>query len=92
MPATGFTTLDFGAVPGGNVATVVVTGQAGIVSGSSAEAFMMGDSTVDHNADEHAITPMRLSCSAVVAATGFTITAVSDWCLTGTYKVRWVWA
>lgn len=91
MPATGFTTLDFGAAPGGNVATIAVTGQASIVSGSIAEAFMMGDSTVHHNADEHALVPLKLSCSAVVAATGFTITAVSDWRLTGTFKVRWVW-
>jgi hypothetical protein len=95
MGATGTATIDFGAAPGTNVTSVVVTGQTGILSGSFAEAFMMADSTVSgatgHNAEEHKLVPIKLTCGSVVAGTGFTIFAESSWRLTSTFQVRWVW-
>lgn len=92
MSATGISTLDFGAVPGTNIASVTVTGQTGITSNSHAEAWMMADSTDDHNAVEHQVAPIKITCGSIVADTGFTITGVTDWRLTGTFKVHWVWS
>lgn len=92
MPGTGTATINFGAAPGGHQAQVAVTGQTTIVSGSLCEAFMMLDSTADHSADEHLIAPIRLVCGSVVAGTGFTIYACSEWSLTGSFSVRWVWS
>lgn len=92
MPATGSTTISFGSAPGTNMVTATVTGQTAIVAGSSAEAFIMGEASASHNAYEHAFVPIRLTCGSVVAGTGFTITAVSELRLTGTFNVRWVWA
>lgn len=91
MGAQGTATLDFGATPGSSFTETVIAGQAGILSGSLCEAFMMGDTTVDHNAYEHAVVPLRLTCGSIVAGVGFTITAVSDWRLDGTFVVHWVW-
>lgn len=92
MPGTGTATIDFGAAPGTNIVSVAVTGETGILSGSAVEAWIMGQSTATHNAYEHAVAPIKLSCGSIIAATGFTITAVTDWRLTGTFTVRWVWA
>ena len=91
MGATGTATLNFGSAPGTNVVTVAVTGQGAIGSGSHCEAWLMGDSTADHNAVEHAVAPIRCSCGSIVAGTGFTITAICDWRLTGQFTVHWVW-
>ena len=91
----GTATLDFGAYPGSNEATVVVTGQTSIGATSKAEAYIMGgDSTVDHTANDHRYFPLftALTCDAMVAGTGFTIYATSTEKLQGTFLVRWVWA
>jgi hypothetical protein len=93
MAGYGTAVLDFGT-PGGlinNKATVAITGQAGITSGSYCEAFLMGDATALHNADEHLMVEMSVRCSVPTAGVGFTITAASEWGLTGTFNVRWVW-
>jgi len=92
--ATGTATLDFGSTPT-DVASVVVTGQAGIVSGSLVEAwFMQDDTTADNGSDEHneASAMCQLVCGAIVAATGFTIFANTLGVLgIGTFKVKWAW-
>jgi len=90
--ASGTATLTFGSAPGTNFVTVVVTGQASIGVNSHVEAFLMGSTTATHNAIEHMIVPIRLSCGDIVAATGFTIYASTDFRLTGTFTVHWVWA
>jgi hypothetical protein len=91
--AVGTATLDFGAAPGTNIVSVVVTGQASITGTSSVEAFMMGtDSTATHNTYEHSMVPIRLSCIAIAAGTGFTIQGISETRLTGTFVIRWVWS
>lgn len=93
MGAVGTATLDFGAFPGANEASVSVTGQAAIAPDSFAEAWFMRDSTSDHSADDHAWAAYfaALSAGDLVAGTGFTIRAVSTEKLTGTWLVRWVW-
>ena len=83
--------LNFGATPGTNIVTTTVTGQAAIVSDSFVEAFMMGETTAEHNAYEHNIVPLTLACGNIVAGTGFDIVASSDLRLDGTFSVKWVW-
>jgi hypothetical protein len=92
--ATGTVTIDFGAFPGSNTATVTVSGQGSILATSNVEAFFMAESTVDHTANDHKFAALlaQLVCSVPVAATGFDIDAVSTEKLQGTFKLRWVWA
>ena len=89
--AIGSATLDFGAT-GTKTASVAVTGQGAILSGSHVEAFVMGETSADHNAIEHRIAPIKLVCGDVVAGVGFTVFAASEWTLTGEFSIRWVWA
>lgn len=94
MSATGTATIDFGAHPGSNEASVTVTGQASILATSKVEAFVMGDDTsLDHTASDHRylLTFAALSCGTPTAATGFTIYARSHEKLTGRFSLRWVW-
>ena len=92
MPGTGSATLDFGAAPGTSVVTTTITGETGILSTSHVEAWMMGDSTADHNAYEHLIVPLVVRCGSITDGAGFDIIASSDLRLTGTFTVHWVWA
>lgn len=87
----GTGTLAFGAAPGTNCLEVVITGEAGIISGSQVEAYLMADATVDHNAVEHAIVPITLRCGAISPGVGFTVYASSEWRLTGDFTFHWVW-
>lgn len=80
------------ASPGANLATTTVTGLIGIASNSSASAFLLGsDSTSDHNAYEHEVINLELSCDNFVVDVGFDITATSTQRLEGDFKVRYVW-
>lgn len=93
MGAQGTIVLDFGSTPA-QEATVSVTGQAGIVAGSHAEAFFMQDTTADNGLEEHqeaaAICP--LVCGPVTPGVGFPILAQSLGPLgMGQFSVRWVW-
>lgn len=92
---TGTSTVDFGSTPI-ETASLVVTGQAGILTTDLVEVFFMGsDSTADHPAETHKwILPtyVRAVADALVAGTGFTITLLSQFKLKGQVKVRWVWA
>lgn len=73
MPAQGTATLDFGAFPGKSDASVDVTGQTGIASGSLVEAWIRPVDTADHTADEHLVESIRVIAGNIVAGTGFTI-------------------
>ena len=93
MAITGSAVLDFGSAPGTTMVTTTVTGQGSILIGSNVEAYVMGnDSTATHNAIEHQLVPMTLRCGNIVAGTGFDIVASSEYRLSGTFAVRWVWA
>lgn len=91
---TGTATIDFGANPGTNEASVVVTGIAAIGGSAKAEAFFMYSTSASHTANDHAYAALftGLSCGTVVAATGFTIYARSSEKLTGTFTLQYVWA
>ena len=91
----GTSTIDFGAFPGNNEASVAVTGQGSISATSKAEAYIMADDTTsDHTASDHRYVAalMGLTCGTPTTAAGFTIYARSTEKLQGTFALRWVWA
>jgi len=93
--AQGTAEIDFGAHPGANEASVVVTGQGSISATSKAEAYVMADdTTTDHTAQDHRYVGLwlHLTCGTPSAGTGFTIYGRSDQKLHGKWAVRWVWA
>ena len=93
--ATGTATLNFGAHPGVNEASVAVTGQGAISATSKVEAWVMADDTSsNHTASDHRYFAALagLTCGTPTAATGFTIYARSTEKLSGQFTVRWVWA
>jgi hypothetical protein len=73
MAAQGTTNLDFGVFPGKSDASVAVTGQTGILSGSLVEAWLLPAATADHSADEHLVEAIKVLAGNIVAGTGFTI-------------------
>lgn len=94
FPHTGAATIDFGAAPGTNIATVTITGQPQIYATSQITAWISGmSSTASHNATEHAIMPLAMTVTptAIVVGTGFTLTALTQLRLTGTIQVNWSW-
>lgn len=91
----GTATIDFGAHPGSNEASVAVTGQGAISATSKAEAFIMADDTTgDHTASDHRYLAafVGLTCGTPTAGTGFTIYARSAEKMRGQFSIRWVWA
>jgi hypothetical protein len=91
--SVGTAVLDFGASPAAE-ASVTVTGQSGILSGSTVDAFIQGGTTADNGAEDHrfAVVALRLIADSVVAGTGFTIYATSiSGLATGTFNVKWRW-
>jgi hypothetical protein len=86
-------TINFGAEPGSNQATVAVAGQGTILATSSAQAFLMAEPSADHTANDqaYAATVIGLTCSVPVAGVGFNIIATTNEKLTGTVTVRWFW-
>lgn len=92
MATTGEVTLDFGTNPVTD-GSVVVTGQAGILTTSYVEAWIMGAITTDHNEDEHIYENIEIRCGIPTAATGFTIYGISTVGeTTGQFKIKWVWS
>jgi hypothetical protein len=91
--ASGKITVSFGAFPGVSDVKVSVTGQTGLVAGTSLiEAWVLGESTSDHPSDEQSL--MINACAIdPVSGVGFTILCTSiDTQLTwGNYSVAWVW-
>jgi hypothetical protein len=93
--AIGTATIDFGAFPGSNEASIAVTGQTSISATSKVESFVMGDETSGtHTASDHRYFAalVGLTCGTPSAGIGFTIYARSTEKLTGTFALRWVWA
>lgn len=73
MGATGTTTIDFGAFPGSSDASVDVTGQTGILTGSLVEAWIRPVATSDHTDTEHMVETLRVVAGNISAGVGFTI-------------------
>lgn len=96
MP-TGTATVNFGAFPGKDVATLVVAGQTGIASTSLIEVWMREAATAEHSADEHSMLKDYINFSAppglVVAGTSFTIQATCEdkSRMFGNVNVNWAW-
>lgn len=91
----GTATIDFGAFPGANEASVVVSGQTSILATSKVEAYIMGDDTAGtHTASDHRYVGLwlALTCGTPTAATGFTVYGRSAEKLQGQFAIRWVWA
>lgn len=95
---TGDAIIDFGANPTG-YAAVDVTGEASITVASKVEAYLDPilatalSGFVNHNAEEHAVAEIKISCTDLVAGVGFTIRAFYRFNpgLTGTWAVSWVY-
>ena len=90
--ATGIATIDFAG--NSQRAVTTVSGQAALASNSHVEAWLMGDSTAEHNAYEHEMAAfmVRFVCDNIIAGSSFDIVAVSlEYRLTGTFAVHWVW-
>lgn len=91
----GTAIINFGAYPGSNEASVVVTGQSSITNTSKAEAYFMGDDTAGtHTASDHryASTLIGLTCGTPTSGAGFTIYARCLGKMQGQFQVRFVWA
>lgn len=92
MGAQGKTTIDFGAFPGTTDVKLAITGQASIVAGSLAEAWIFPEATADHTVDEHVVEQFDLCPRDIVAGTGFTIHAVTrGHRLYGLWTIAWCW-
>jgi len=92
--ATGTTTVNMGAAAPGERGEkrVTVTGQAAIVAGSLAEAWVRCESSADHSADEHFIENLEVRTGNIVAATGFDIVVESKLASTyGVFNLNWAW-
>lgn len=88
----GTATLDFGAFPGSNAASVAVTGLTGITAGNKPKAFVNANaSTSDHSANDHKYFAcfVGLSCGDIVSATSMTIHAISIEKLQGQWSVNY---
>lgn len=68
---SGTSIIDFGS--GAPMATVTVTGETAILSGSLVYCWIKPEATVDHTADEHIIESIKVVASDIVAGDGFTI-------------------
>jgi hypothetical protein len=94
--ATGGTaTINFGAAPGTNIASLAVTGQAAIGTSSRIKVWFQGGSTADFNEYEHLfILPGSVSLVAgtIVNGVGFTIYATTQLRIRGNVVCRWEWS
>lgn len=98
----GTAEVDFGAFPGKSDASFDITGQSGILSGSSINVQVAARATSDHSADECMVESVRAMAGNVVAGTGFTVYVRNDGQLSesrggmgtliyGKFAVNWQW-
>ncbi len=88
--------VDFGAFPGTDAVSLVITGQPNIVANSKVDAWIAPLATADHSLDEHNADPPRVAAGSVVPGVGFTIYANSqsqnrDAATYGKWSVYWQW-
>lgn len=92
--AAGTAIVDFGSTYK-NDASVAVTGQTSIVSGSLCEAWIAPSASADHTTDEHVMvaSQLEITCSPPTAGVGFTIYAVTAVAggLSGKWNLFWAW-
>jgi len=95
-PSTGMgrAWLDFG-YEGSTQASVVLTGQTGVVSTTKVECWLMAEPTAWHNTDEHRVLASMKEHKPIVSEVGtgtFKITMTSPWVLRGVWKCRFFWS
>jgi hypothetical protein len=92
MANVGSTTINFGAFPGSNEASVAVT-DANILASSITDAWITAQSSSNHTVNDHAYAAalIGISTGAPFAGVGFTIYARSDVKLSGVFNLNWVW-
>lgn len=91
----GTATVNFGAFPGSSEASVAVAGQAGILSTSKVDVFIMAsDTSGSHTANDHRYAALLLAFSATTpdVGVGFTIHARCLDKMQGSFAVRWRWS
>ena len=88
----GSVTIDFGAFPGSNEASIAFS-DATISGTSKIEAYVMsGDSTADHTANDHKYLPLWVAFTAESnAGVGGTIYGRALDRMKGTFKLRYIW-
>jgi hypothetical protein len=86
---SGVTTVNFGAFPGSSDASVAITGQGGIASGSKVKAWIVATATIDHSADEHWLETIDVIAGNIVPGTGFTIYAKNTGTLSEPVMEQW---
>ncbi len=90
---SGVATIDFGAIPGATDTSLAVTGQTGILSGSTVIASIRPAATADHSVDEHRVEEIDICAGNISAGTGFTIYAKTrNRMLYGQWSVSWMWS
>ena len=88
---TGETTLDFGAAPGTNIVSTVVSGLTEIKSDSRVFATISLKSSANHNAYEHGIVDMTIRAGNIIPGTSMEIVGVSTQRLSGSWNVQYSW-
>ena len=89
----GTATIDFGAFPGSNEATISFA-DLGVTGGANVQAFIASDATTgDHTAKDHRYAPLFIHLTAQPdAGVGGNIFARSQEKMQGTFAVRWQYA
>ena len=86
----GAAVLDFGT--GRSVASVAVTGQAGMLASALPRAWVQVSASPDHSADEHVVEELEVVAGSVVAGVGFTVYGrTRNVVLRGRWNVGWAY-
>jgi len=87
----GTSVINFGSYPGQSNLEFIVTGQTTITAASRIVVRLSTIATADHTSDHHIIASLCTSLQArtIVNSVGFTIVAISQIPLTGSFNVLW---
>lgn len=92
-PTTGTAVVNFGAFPGTTDASIAVTGQTNIVSGSFVDVRKRLVATADHSIDEHFVEEWDVEVGNIVSSVGFTVYArTRNKPLYGQWNVAFSWS
>jgi hypothetical protein len=88
----GTAVLDFGAFPGSNTASVVVSSPS-IESTSIPNAYLAAVATSDHTVTDHIYAALfiHLVAEAPIEDSGFQVDAVCKDAMIGTFNINWNW-
>ena len=94
MANKGTAVVDFGAFPGSCEASISITSESAILTGSLCDAWIRADATSDHTINDHAWAAalVAITTGAPTVGVGFTIYARSTHRMVGTFSLDWAWA